>query len=255
MNITNEIIDSINKIDQVTMEAEYNVICSLCNAYTKQAMIMEYCDDISVFQETSLFMEDGEEGNKKKQNIFKRLWDLIKKLVKKLIRMLNEKIDTARLKRLMKDPDNKNKTIKLTVSIANNCAFIESHLTYLKYWLEHDASMLTQIKRQGSDYDEKYINNNNSFDSLDGYVYTYDQLLDEISEFYALKNEAMKVIKEIDSTITRKYDVSEISYESSDTLKTMYSILSSVEKDISNTDQYIEDILRKMENASKKLSK
>ena len=84
-----EILSSIDNIDDCVMEAELNVINAMINEYDKAIMIMENYngdsyDCFDVFQE-SVIMEDGESRFKKiisaPVNLIKMLIDLIKKFV------------------------------------------------------------------------------------------------------------------------------------------------------------------------------
>lgn len=64
--LTNEIIESINKIDDVIMESKINVLEKIDQLYQKSNMIMEYCEDVNdldkfdIFEESSsVFLEDA----------------------------------------------------------------------------------------------------------------------------------------------------------------------------------------------------
>ena len=77
-----EILSSIDNIDDCIMEAEMNVLNALCNEYDKAIMIMENYngddyDCFDIFQE-SVIMEDGEQP--KKENIIKRFIKWIKNM-------------------------------------------------------------------------------------------------------------------------------------------------------------------------------
>ena len=73
-----EILSSIDNIDECVMEAEMNVLNALCNEYDKAIMIMENYNgnDYSSFD---VFMEDGEQQSKK-ENIIKRFIKWIKNM-------------------------------------------------------------------------------------------------------------------------------------------------------------------------------
>ena len=73
-----EILSSIDNIDDCVMEAEMNVLNALCNEYDKAIMIMENYngDDYSSFD---IFMEDGEQQSKK-ENIIRRFIKWIKNM-------------------------------------------------------------------------------------------------------------------------------------------------------------------------------
>lgn len=105
--INNEILSAIDKINEVTMEAELSVINALCNEYEKSILILENYEgeDLScfdIFQE-SVIMEDG---SSKKQNIFKRMWNTIKALFHRFITFLKRKCGYVGLViRMKKNPD------------------------------------------------------------------------------------------------------------------------------------------------------
>ena len=92
INVRNEILDSINDLNQVTMESTLDVFGSMISAYEKADMIMEYSntDDVSMF---SIFQEaEVKEGDaktnadaKKKDSFGYRLIHFIPNLIKKLI--------------------------------------------------------------------------------------------------------------------------------------------------------------------------
>ena len=92
INVRNEILDSINDLNQVTMESTLDVFGSMISAYEKADMIMEYSntDDVSMF---SIFQEaEVKEGDaktnadaKKKNSFGYRLIHFIPNLIKKLI--------------------------------------------------------------------------------------------------------------------------------------------------------------------------
>ena len=118
--LTNEILSSIDNIDDCVMEAEMNVINALCNEYDKAIMIMENYngDDYSSFD---IFQEGfKDEVNKpirgvKGESIFKRIGMIIPRLIamivnamKKLVnKILSRPIKNQNKESKQKD-DNKN---------------------------------------------------------------------------------------------------------------------------------------------------
>ena len=81
--LTNEILSSIDNIDECVMEAEMNVLTAMINEYDKAIMIMENYNgndysSFDIFQE-SVIMEDGEQQSKK-ENIIKRFIKWIKNM-------------------------------------------------------------------------------------------------------------------------------------------------------------------------------
>ena len=78
-----EILSSIDNIDDCIMEAEMNVLTAMINEYDKAIMIMENYNgndysSFDIFQE-SVIMEDGEQQSKK-ENIIKRFIKWIKNM-------------------------------------------------------------------------------------------------------------------------------------------------------------------------------
>ena len=99
--LTNEILSSIDNIDDCVMEAEMNVLTAMINEYDKAIMIMENYngnsyDCFDIFQE-NVIMEDGEEP--KKENIFKRVIKTLINLLTKFVKMCRNKIRQMKLKK------------------------------------------------------------------------------------------------------------------------------------------------------------
>ena len=109
--LTNEILSSIDNIDDCVMEAEMNVINAMINEYDKAIMIMENYNgnDYSSFD---IFMEADEstEGEKKPQSIFgskgeniiKRILLIIPRLIATLVRSIKKKWDNRKSQQLIK---------------------------------------------------------------------------------------------------------------------------------------------------------
>lgn len=86
------IMNDIYQIEELTLEAEMNVLITLCDCYQKQIMILENteCDDLSefsVFQE-SFYTESKSPNNKngKKDSILNKIVGLLSKAVQFLIK-------------------------------------------------------------------------------------------------------------------------------------------------------------------------
>jgi len=181
MNITNEIIDSINKIDQVTMEAEYNVICSLCNAYTKQAMIMEYCDDISVFQELFDFnvnfdlYDDDPKPKPKPKSKFEIMTDKIIALIKELIQNILRRLNQLKIKIIIKEINKWPEGFRFPIKekgIIGKAATFETSLTILDKYLE--------AVKKGDAVELSNLSNNLTFDQISKYDVNQKYRLSEI---------------------------------------------------------------------------
>lgn len=90
INVRNEILDSIDNLNQVTMESTFDVFGSMINAYDKANMITEYsnAEDLSmfaIFQEAEVSEGDAKtNADAKKQSFGYRLIHFIPNLLKKL---------------------------------------------------------------------------------------------------------------------------------------------------------------------------
>lgn len=85
------IMNDINQIEELTLEAEASVLFALCDCYQKQIMILENteCDDLSefsVFQE-SFYTESKSPNDKnvKKDGVFNKIASLLSKAIQFLI--------------------------------------------------------------------------------------------------------------------------------------------------------------------------
>ena len=118
--LTNEILSSIDNIDDCVMEAELNVLNAMINEYDKAIMIMENYngDDYSSFD---IFMEadestannnsneskkksklDGPILGSKGENIIKRILLIIPRLIATLVRSIKKKWDNRKSQQLIK---------------------------------------------------------------------------------------------------------------------------------------------------------
>ena len=118
--LTNEILSSIDNIDDCVMEAEMNVISALCNEYDKAIMIMENyngdsydCFDIFMEADESTANNNSSEPKKKGlldgpirgskgENIIKRILLVIPRLIATLVRSIKKKWDNRKSQQLIK---------------------------------------------------------------------------------------------------------------------------------------------------------
>ena len=106
--LTNEILSSIDNIDDCVMEAEMNVINALCNEYDKAIMIMENYNgnDYSSFD---IFQEGfKDEVNKpirgvKGENIIKRILMAIPRLIALLVKKVKKFFNKEKNERIVKN--------------------------------------------------------------------------------------------------------------------------------------------------------
>ena len=116
--LTNEILSSIDNIDDCVMEAELNVISAMINEYDKAIMIMENYngDDYSSFD---IFQEGfKDEVNKpvfgvKGENWFKRIGMIIPRLIAMIVNAMKKLVNKI-LSRPIKN-QNKRTTIKILI--------------------------------------------------------------------------------------------------------------------------------------------
>ena len=129
--LTNEILSSIDNIDECVMEAEMNVLNAMINEYDKAIMIMENYNgnDYSSFD---VFMEadestsnnnsneskkksklDGPILGSKGENIIKRILLVIPRLIATLVRSIKNKWDNRKSQRLIKKIEELESTIRL----------------------------------------------------------------------------------------------------------------------------------------------
>ena len=89
----NEILSSIDNIDECVMEAEMNVLTAMINEYDKAIMIMENYNGDS-YDCFDIFMEASDESifGSKDENIFKRILMFIPRLISKVITIIQRAI-------------------------------------------------------------------------------------------------------------------------------------------------------------------
>ena len=125
-----EILSSIDNIDDCIMEAEMNVINALCNEYDKAIMIMENyngdsydCFDIFMEADESTANNNSNEPKKSKldgpilgskgENIIKRILLVIPRLIATLVRSIKNKWDNRKSQQLIKRIEELESTIRL----------------------------------------------------------------------------------------------------------------------------------------------
>ena len=109
--LTNEILESIENIETVTMEAEMNVLTSLCDVYSKASIILENYEGedyscFDIFQESVILESDDNTADKGKDNILKKIWNGLKAILKKFFSFLKRKCKyTSLLIKMKLNPD------------------------------------------------------------------------------------------------------------------------------------------------------
>lgn len=94
--ITNEILTSLDEVEEVTLESMISVCKALCDEYEKGAVIMEECcyssSDYSIFQEGAI--SDEMKDMAKGQNTLVRILTLIPRLIIAIFRTIKKKFSS-----------------------------------------------------------------------------------------------------------------------------------------------------------------
>ena len=165
-----EILSSIDNIDDCVMEAELNVLNAMINEYDKAIMIMENYNgndysSFDIFQE-SVIMEDGEKkpqpifGNKG-ENIIKRILMFIPRLISTIIRnidkLFNKKKDQEIIDRLQ-NPESQPKTQEQIKPGSGLSPEQTAELENLKKQRTEIVKKLNDLEAAGKDETDEYNN-------------------------------------------------------------------------------------------------
>ena len=106
-NLEYDIIESIDRISDVTLESEILVLSSLVDCYNKQSIILECYNgnnpnDFSIFQEGNLIVG---EDSKNKQSLIKRILNAIRNAISRFFNMLRNKFNRMKFKIKYKNKD------------------------------------------------------------------------------------------------------------------------------------------------------
>ena len=127
------IMNDIDQIEELTLEAEMNVLITLCDCYEKQAMILEYStsedvSEFSVFQEGLLERDEGESKLKTVLLLPLRLIGSFVKLLNNFIKMCRDKIRQIRSKKKINKLDPNGDFDKLKPIMKNGVLYITSDI-------------------------------------------------------------------------------------------------------------------------------
>ena len=105
----------LQNIEDVTMESEMNVVTSLCNAYSKAAVILEYASDetisdFGIFQEVADSTETTVDA--KKESIIKKILLFIPRIIGRLVNFIKQKWNNRRSKQLLTRIDELERAVK-----------------------------------------------------------------------------------------------------------------------------------------------
>ena len=117
--LTNEILSSIDNIDDCVMEAEMNVLTAMINEYDKAIMIMENYNgndysSFDIFMETDELYQEGKIGRaldkidsklqkKDGESIVRKILLALPRLIMKLINFIRDKFNKRRLEKCAED--------------------------------------------------------------------------------------------------------------------------------------------------------
>ena len=245
--LTNEILSSIDNIDECVMEAELNVISAMINEYDKAIMIMENYNgndysSFDIFQE-SVIMEDGEEPNNsnagsdnnqttrnwqsRKNSLLSRIIQSFKNMITKIsMKIIGLKFDGV-IKRIEKAPDGAKFILRgamLKYSIDELYGDIDAYVEAIVWW----SDIIT-------------INVNNTDD--EGFNFTKD-----------IRRDDLKKRKENINAIKALLETEELDGQSEVYLKE--NLLDIVKKEkgrFDNTCAKIRDMLKNMNKAFKNM--
>lgn len=110
MNETNlkyDILESIDRISDITLESEVLVLSALVDCYNKQSMILECYNgndpkDFSIFQEGNLIVGGD---SKNKQSLIKRILNAIRNAISRFFNMLRNRFNMMKFKIKYKNKD------------------------------------------------------------------------------------------------------------------------------------------------------
>ena len=170
-----EILSSIDNIDDCVMEAEMNVISAMINEYDKAIMIMENYNgndysSFDIFQE-SVIMEDGEEPNNsnvgsdnnqttqnwqsRKNSLLSRIIQSFKNMITKIsMKIIGLKFDGV-IKRIEKAPDGAKFILRgamLKYSIDDLYGNIDAVVENIEWWSDIITSNVNNTDDEGFNF-------------------------------------------------------------------------------------------------------
>ncbi|MBR1987953.1 MAG: hypothetical protein IKA36_02820 [Clostridia bacterium] len=188
-------MNDIDQIEELTLEAEMNVLITLCDCYEKQAMILEYStsedvSEFSVFQEGLLERDEGESKLKTVLLLPLRLIGSFVKLLNNFIKMCRDKIRQIRSKKKINKLDPNGDFDKLKPIMKNGVLYITSDIN------------LDAVEYEISNFDIDNPDKNNLHSTnigkpteykMEDYLLTIDKICDMIEKFIVPKlNEKME---------------------------------------------------------------
>ena len=127
-----EILNSIDRIDQITLESQFDICVKLFEYYEKGYRIMEYCDDNTNLDDFAIFQEgfmsnvldkvDDKLRPKQGESIFKKALLIIPRLLNKLIQLIRKKFAEHKLNKTIQNVE---KTINVFTELYDDL-FTES---------------------------------------------------------------------------------------------------------------------------------
>ena len=223
--LTNEILSSIDNIDECVMEAEMNVISAMINEYDKAIMIMENYNgnDYSSFD---IFQEGfKDELNKpirgvKGENILKRILMAIPRLIALLVKKVKKFFNKEKSERIVKNLEtikrvkvkdlNKLKIRRNKKTRTNNTSTpVETVTDNDQEEVDLDkGSDSLEINNMVEDLvEKKIINTNLKFDVISGYLNdccdVYNGLFDVFNEYLHLSSKEKDNVDNVNEIIKK----------------------------------------------------
>lgn len=180
-------IECIDKIDDVILESEINVLISLMDSYEKMDMIMEnggYCGtaETSIFSESAKSKNVKPDGNVKKQSgiirLITRIKEMIIRFVAKIAGLLGFTKKRDELEKLAKSVDNNQRSIgeKVLDTAGKTIEFVKDHpvitaVGAASAFIGVDIISEKRYDKKYKEYHKKYVGlYNEALKELGGYA-------------------------------------------------------------------------------------
>lgn len=156
-NLNESLLKTIDSIDDVVMESEIDVLCSMMDEYTKMGMLMEYADETAI-NEYSLILE----SDKPKEGILaklKNVWNIIVQALKKAKEWIVSKCKKI-ISKLKREPQSNTTDIFDWEDLVSQLEYENMVMSMVRADLKHEGLYTDEIKNisfMWSDYNEQAI--------------------------------------------------------------------------------------------------
>lgn len=235
-NINESLLKTIDSIDDIVMESEISVLCSMMDEYTKMGMLMEYADE-SILQEYSIINENEfileafrskskteEKENKdkkdkpKKENIFIRIGKAIGNAIKTVFTMI----------------------------IKGYVWLVSQFVNLMFHDLEEKATSRKNLEKFSDIVDNKLMKNGRSFEDLtDDELQTILDAIDSLDPATKTEEQFQEIAKICKRTLAERKKAAEAAKLKKTRDDFKYEV---VDKDTKLSDKDIESLLTSLKN-------